>query len=70
MEKYKGLGEQALVIGWFADVLYLKGVLCFEELEAIQNASTIVDLSNIFEKMIGGEYNVYKRGEQRSSFGN
>lgn len=56
-----------LTIGFFADVLYLKGILCFEEFEAIQSAKSAEDLGDIFEKMMRGEFNVYKRGEQRPS---
>jgi hypothetical protein len=52
-----------VVLKFFADVLYLKGYLCAEELEDIYDASTPSDLDAIFEKMIKSQYNVYKRGE-------
>lgn len=52
-----------VTLKFFADVLYLKGLLCYEELEAIMEAKTPSDLDEIFEKMMGGKYNVYKRGE-------
>jgi hypothetical protein len=52
-----------ILLKFFADVLYAKRILCAEELEAIYEASSFSDLDEIFEKMLGGEYNVYKRGE-------
>lgn len=52
-----------ILLKFFADVLYIKGKLCAEELEAIYDAKTPSDLDNIFEKMMQGKYNVYKRGE-------
>lgn len=52
-----------VLLKFFADVLYLKGTLCAEELDDIYDASTPSDLDNIFEKMITNQYNVYKRGE-------
>lgn len=52
-----------VVLGFVADVLYLKGLICFEELEGIMDAKDPADLGDVFEKMIRGEYNVYKRGE-------
>jgi hypothetical protein len=53
-----------LVLGFMADVLYLKEVICYEEFEAIQNVTNAEELGDVFEKMIRGEYNVYKRGER------
>ncbi len=52
-----------VLLKFFADVLYLKGLLCYEELEAIMDVQSLSDLDGIFEKMYRGEYNVYKRGE-------
>ena len=52
-----------LVLGFIADVLYVKGVICFDELEAIMNVKDGIELGNVFEKMLRGEYNVYKKGE-------
>lgn len=52
-----------VTLKFFADVLYLKGILCYEEIDAILDATHPSDLDNIFEKMIRGEYNVHKRGE-------
>jgi hypothetical protein len=51
------------VLGFFADVLYLKGVICFDELEAIMNCKDARDLGMVFERMIRSEFNVYKKGE-------
>lgn len=52
-----------LSIGFFAEVLYVKGIICHTELEAILDVHSHKELSNIIEKMMNGEYNVYKRGE-------
>lgn len=57
-----------IAIQFFADVLYLKGLLCFEELEAILDARNPEDLDAIFEKMFRGEFNPYKRGEPYTDF--
>lgn len=57
-----------VVLKFFADVLYLKGLLCYEELEAIMEATNPSDLEVIFEKMYRGEYNVYKRGEPYTDY--
>lgn len=52
-----------VILKFIADVLYIKGALCFEEFEAIMDACNFSDLDKITEKMLSGEYNVYKRGE-------
>lgn len=52
-----------LTLKFFADVLYLKNIICFEELEAINEVRNAQDLDAVFEKMIRGEFNVYKKGE-------
>lgn len=57
-----------IAIQFFADVLYLKGLLCFEEMEAILDARNAEDLDVIFEKMYKGTFNVYKRGEPYTDF--
>ena len=60
-----------LVMGLFADVLYIKGAICFEEFEAIQEARNAEDIAQVVEKMLRGEYNVYKKGETYAyEFGN
>ena len=52
-----------IVLKFFSDVLYLKGVLCFEELDAIMDCSTHDDLDVVFEKMMKEEFNNYRRGD-------
>lgn len=50
-------------IGLLADVLYIKGVICYEEFEAIQEVTTHEDVENFVEKLLRGGFNVYKKGE-------
>lgn len=57
-----------LTLGFIADVLYLKGIICFEELDAIMNATNPTDLEVIFEKMFRGEFNVYRKGEPYTEY--
>ena len=52
-----------ITLKFLADVLYIKGIICYEELEDIMDVKTPFDLDNIVEKMLSDEYNVYKRGE-------
>lgn len=52
-----------LVLGFIADVLYIKGLICFDELDAIYNVKTASDLEVIVEKLLRGEFNAYKKGE-------
>ena len=52
-----------ITLGFLTDVLYIKGIICFEEYEEIMDSSTAPDLDKIVEKMLRDEYNVYKRGE-------
>lgn len=52
-----------LTLGFLADVLYIKGIICFEEFEAINDVVEPSDLNIIVEKMLKGEYNAYKKGE-------
>lgn len=51
-----------VVIKFFCDVLYLNGILCFEEYEDIMDCKVPMDLDEVFEKMIREDYNAYKRG--------
>jgi hypothetical protein len=65
------MGERIMdktLLQFFADVLYLKGLLCYEELEAILEAKNPSDLEGIFEKMLRGEYNVYRKGEPYTGY--
>ena len=50
-------------INLFADILYAKGLLCFEEMDALLDISNQQDVYNFSERMIRGDFNVYKRGE-------
>lgn len=52
-----------MVLKFMADILYVKGILCVEELEAIDNVRTPADLDAVFERILRGDFNVYKRGE-------
>jgi hypothetical protein len=65
MTQSKLSGDVKLMLGFFADVLYVKEVLCFEEFNAIMEAKYPSDLEDIFERLMRGEFNVYKRGEAR-----
>lgn len=51
------------VLGFLADVLYIKGFINFEEFEAIQEVRNTHDLQTVADKMLGGEYSGYKKGE-------
>lgn len=52
-----------VVLKFLADILYIKGIICFEEFDDVMNSKDFTDLDNITEKMIRGEYNVYRKGE-------
>lgn len=56
-----------LTLGFIADLLYVKGYICFEEFEAIQNARIPSDLDEIVDKMLRSDFNVYRKGESASS---
>lgn len=58
-----------LVIGFLADVLYIKGIICFEEYDDIMNVTGATGLDVIVEKMLCDQYNVYKRGEAYVGYG-
>jgi len=51
-----------VVLKFIADILYIKGIILFEELEAIYEAKSFSDLDTIVKKIEGGEYRVF-RGE-------
>ncbi len=51
-----------ITLKFLADVLYIKGVICSEELEDILEVKTMDDLDNIIDKMLDDEY-ILKRGE-------
>lgn len=52
-----------IVLKFLADILYLKGSICFEEYDDILESKDYSDLDNIVEKIIRGDYNVYRKGE-------
>ena len=58
-----------LMIGFMADVLYIKGILCFEEYEAIMDVKNPACLDEVVEKMLTDQYNPYKRGEAYVGYG-
>lgn len=51
-----------VVLKFIADVLYLKGVIFFEELEAIMECRDCNDLDEVFERMMKEDFNAYRRG--------
>lgn len=52
-----------LAIGLFADVLYIKELINFEEYEAIMEIETAEDVQTFVDKLLGGEFRGYKKGE-------
>lgn len=52
-----------IVLKFIVDILYLKGILCYEEYSAILDIKEISDMDKHIEKMLKGDFNVYKRGE-------
>lgn len=61
-------GDAKLIIGFLADILYQKEILCYDEFIAIDELRTPVDLQEFLEKMLRGEFNVYKRGETYGNY--
>lgn len=52
-----------IVLKFLADILYLKGIICFDEYDDILESRDYSDLDKIIDKMIRGNYNVYRKGE-------
>ena len=52
-----------LAIGMFADVLYIKGIVCYEEYNDMMEIKQPSDIDVIIDNMLSDKYNVYKRGE-------
>lgn len=48
---------------FFADVLYIKGVICFEEFDAVMDVVHPSDLDVIVDRMLRSDFNVFRRGE-------
>jgi hypothetical protein len=59
------LGSEKLTLGFLADVLFLKGLILYEEYEAIQGVRSPLDLEIIVERMLTDGFNQFKRGEHR-----
>lgn len=51
------------VLGFIADVLYIKGLICYDEFESIMDAKSDEELGHIVEKLLRGDFNAYKKGE-------
>ena len=52
-----------VAIQLFADILYIKGILCYDEFECLLDIQTSSDAEQFTEKLLRGDFNVYKRGE-------
>lgn len=52
-----------LVIGLLADILYDKEIICFEEFEGLMDITRPTDVTAFVERMMRGEFNVYRKGE-------
>lgn len=52
-----------IILKFIADVLYLKGIICFQEFEAIMESTNPSDLDAIVERIFREEYNGYIRGD-------
>lgn len=57
------MADFKLAIGFLAEILYIKGYICFDEYDDIMNIKCPTDIDLIVEKMLTDQYNVYKRGE-------
>jgi hypothetical protein len=57
-----------IILKFVTDVLYLNGILCFEEYDDIMECCTPEDLDKVFEKMMKDQYNRYRRGEVDGDF--
>lgn len=57
-----------LTLKFIADILYVKGILCLEELRAIDDISNPADLDEVFDRILRGDFNVYKRGEAYTGY--
>lgn len=55
--------DSKLVIGLFADILYAKGVINYDELMGLYDIQTVADLNPFTEKMLRGDFNAYRTGE-------
>lgn len=51
------------VLGFIADVLYIKGVINYDEYESIVECKDDVELGVIVERLLRSDFNAYKKGE-------
>lgn len=49
-----------------ADLLYIKGIICYDEFESLLDIRNSADAEGFTEKLLCGDFNVYKRGEHYS----
>lgn len=52
-----------IVLKFIADLLYVKGMLYFEEFDAIMNVKSPSDLDDIIDNMMREVYSPYKKGD-------
>lgn len=52
-----------LVIQLFADILYIKGIICYDEMDTIMKMKTPQDVEAFTERLLRGEFSAFKRGE-------
>lgn len=57
------------ILGFLADVLYFKGIICFDEFDAIMECRTPADLGVVAERIGQDDFNPYKRGEAYVGYG-
>ena len=55
--------DTKVVLKFMADLMYVHGMICYEEYDDILESKDYSDLDNIIEKLIKEEYNVYRKGE-------
>ena len=46
-----------------ADILYMKKIICYDELEALLDAKNEQDIYAFTDRLLRGEFNVYRKGE-------
>lgn len=55
--------DAKIIIGLFADILYMRGLLCFDEMESLLDIKNESDVFAFSERLLRGDFNAYKRGE-------
>lgn len=51
------------VLGFFADLLYVQGVINYDMLDGINEIKNHEDMGKYIEKLLRGEFNAYRTGE-------